>query len=45
MDNMIPPDWEGMAVWGCTLLFSFYAIFCFLVGCVIGHLLIYRVRG
>ena len=38
-------DWNEVAYFGCTLLFALYEFFCFLVGAILGHFLIYRVRG
>lgn len=38
-------DWIEVTYFGCTLLFSLYIMICFLIGVVVGHFLIGRIKG
>lgn len=38
-------DIEGLVTYGATLLFGIYIMISFGVGTLVGHFLIYRVRG
>lgn len=38
-------DLEGLVSYGATLLFAMYIMISFGVGVLVGHFLIYRIRG
>lgn len=38
-------NWEEVTYFGCSLMFSFYIMVCFLIGVLIGHILIGRIKG